>query len=271
MSPRVGVSILVAAALLGGCGDSGSTDGSDSPVTVGETVAVDAGDGQGDAMRQGDESDLSNLGALEASASNDALPAIRGAYDGTMEQWLHEVDSRVATYWQRVFNNAGLRYKPPQELIFTGQSKSPCGRANVRQGPFYCPVNEVIYLPVDWFNLNSDFGNDAAIAVVVAHEGGHHVQHQLRVDRAGYRTIQLELQAECLAGNWAASLLRKDDLQAGDVGEFLTLLDDVADSPGVSPLNRNAHGNTELRQAAVLGGFRNPEDGCPVPPVPAAE
>ena len=88
---------------------------------------------------------------------------------------------------------------------------------------------------------------------------------------SGYRTIQMELQADCLAGNWAASLLRRDDLQAGDVGEFLTLLDDVADSPGVSPLNRNAHGNTELRQAAFLGGFRNPEDGCPVPPVPSAE
>lgn len=263
--------MLAVAALLAGCGGGDSTDGSDSPVEVGEIVTVDTGEEQGGATRRGDESDLANLGALEASSSNDALPTIRGAYDGTMEQWLHEVDSRVATYWQRVFDNAGLRFDAPQELIFTGQSKSPCGRANVRQGPFYCPVNEVIYLPVDWFNLSSELGNDAAIAVVVAHESGHHVQHQLGLYREGFRTIQMELQADCLAGNWAASLLRREDLQAGDVGEFLTLLDDVADSPGVSPLNRNAHGGTELRQAAFLGGFRNPEDGCPVPPLPSAE
>ena len=236
---------------------------------MGEIVTVDAGDDEAGATRQGDESDLANLGALKASTSNDALPAIRGAYDGTMQQWLHEVDSRVATYWHRVFDIAGIRYEPPRELIFTGEARSPCGKATLRHGPFYCPFNEVIYMPVDWFNLNSELGNDAAIAVVVAHESGHHVQHLLGIDRDGYRTIQLELQADCLAGNWASSLIRRDDLQAGDVGEFLTLLDDVADSPGVSPSTGTPTATRSFGRPRSSAASRNPEDGCPVPPVPS--
>jgi len=113
-------------------------------------------------------------------------------------------------------------------------------------GPFYCPADERVYLDLAFFDeLSSRFGaqGEFARAYVVAHEVGHHVQKllgiservhaaQMRSDdvRANALSVRLELQADCLAGVWAArTQAQKHVLETGDVESALSAASAVGD------------------------------------------
>ena len=122
--------------------------------------------------------------------------------------------------WTDLFNSELQRsYAAPTLVTFTDQVQSRCGGATSEVGPFYCPADQTVYIDLDFFNLLASrfkAPGDLAMAYVTAHEVGHHVQNLLgisdklhqqqgRVSQEAYNraSVQLELQADYLAGVWA--------------------------------------------------------------------
>jgi hypothetical protein len=140
--------------------------------------------------------------------------------------------------WSMLFEQAGSRYQPPKLVLFSQLVRSACGTAQSAMGPFYCPLDQAVYIDLDFYReLRDRFGapGDFAQAYVIAHEVGHHVQtllgtsEQVRAaqQRAGEAqanqlSVRLELQADCYAGVWAHHAHRaRQVLEAGDVEEGL--------------------------------------------------
>jgi predicted metalloprotease len=140
--------------------------------------------------------------------------------------------------WSLLFEQAGSRYQPARLVLFSQLVRSACGTAQSAMGPFYCPLDQAVYIDLDFYReLRDRFGapGDFAQAYVIAHEVGHHVQtllgtsEQVRAaqQRAGEAqanqlSVRLELQADCYAGVWAHHAHRaRQVLEAGDVEEGL--------------------------------------------------
>ena len=150
--------------------------------------------------------------------------------------------------WSRVLQAKGARYQPTDLVFYGGTGQSGCGMAEAAMGPFYCPSDKKIYLDTSFYQeLSSRFGaaGDFAQAYVIAHEVGHHLQ-DLNGTLAGVQDkqqglsskqgnalqVRVELQADCLAGVWAANA--KDAhgqalLEPGDAEEGLRAASAIGD------------------------------------------
>lgn len=137
--------------------------------------------------------------------------------------------------FQQQFNRA---YPQPKLVLFSGAVQSACGSASSASGPFYCPGDQKLYIDLTFYEeLKSRFRapGDFAMAYVVAHEVGHHVQHVLGItDRVGRddneASVRLELQADYLAGVWAYHAQKmKNIIEQGDVEEALNAANAIGD------------------------------------------
>jgi len=154
-------------------------------------------------------------------------------------QFLRRVLADTEDAWLDIFRKAGRRYQEPTLVLFSRITHSACGLAKAVTGPFYCTLDQKIYLDLSFFNeLKREYhapGNFAQ-AYVIAHEIGHHVQKLLGVEDkisslqarmnergANRLSVALELQADCLAGVWASSLRRRPGvvLMPEDIDEAL--------------------------------------------------
>lgn len=157
--------------------------------------------------------------------------------------------------WGAIFQEMGGRYREPTLVLFSGAVQSGCGLAGAEAGPFYCPVDEKVYLDLRFFDeLQRRFAapGDFARAYVVAHEIGHHVQtllgiseqafalrQQLNPTEANALSVRQELQADCFAGIWAFHADRSRHLlESGDIEEGLQ----AASAIGDDTLQRQAQG-----------------------------
>jgi uncharacterized protein len=150
-------------------------------------------------------------------------------------QFLSFVLDDVQNTWDRTFADQGKQYRHAKLVLYRDETQSACGGAESATGPFYCPVDEKVYLDLGFFDdLKSRFGapGEFAQAYVLAHEIGHHVQKllgiqqrvsRLQQSRPGERnqlSVALELQADCFAGVWGHSteqrnLIDQNDIEAG--------------------------------------------------------
>src|SRR2546423_3535696 len=146
--------------------------------------------------------------------------------------------------WAKILPNYGARFTPARLVLFRTSTDSGCGPAESVMGPFYCPIDQRVYLDLGFFDeLQQRFGasGDFAQAYVVAHELGHHVQHLLGTDArvrqlqesnpaaANQLSVRVELQADCYAGVWAHSSEQRQKLEPGDVDEALNAASAVGD------------------------------------------
>ncbi|MFZ2257126.1 MAG: neutral zinc metallopeptidase [Clostridiaceae bacterium] len=147
--------------------------------------------------------------------------------------------------WSDVFTQMDRTYQEPTLVLFSGQVQSACGVAGSSTGPFYCPADSKVYIDLSFYKeLETKFKapGDFAMAYVIAHEVGHHVQNQLGVmnEVNGLRgrlsdkennelSVRLELQADYLAGVWAKHAQSMDLLDQGDVEEALNAANAIGD------------------------------------------
>lgn len=182
--------------------------------------------------------------------------------------------------WTDLFNSELHRsYAAPTLVTFTDQVQSRCGGATSEVGPFYCPADQTVYIDLDFFNLLASrfkAPGDLAMAYVTAHEVGHHVQNLLgisdklhqqqgRVSQEAYNraSVQLELQADYLAGVWAyhAQRLGIILIEPGDLEDALTAANAIGDdtlqkeAQGYAVPDSFTHGTSAQRMQAFRSGF----------------
>jgi predicted metalloprotease len=174
--------------------------------------------------------------------------------------------------WSELFARAGRRYQPTVMVAYSNSDQSGCGAAQAAMGPFYCPTDQRIYIDPQFFNeLSQRFGapGDFAMAYVIAHEVGHHVQNlegtlerahrsQARAGEAEGNRVQVgvELQADCYAGVWAANdrnLMEPGDLEEG-MQAAAAIGDDKLTQGRVSP-DKFTHGTSAQRMEALRRGL----------------
>jgi len=186
-------------------------------------------------------------------------------------------------YWQDVFQERQETYQDPTLVLFTGSVQSACGYATSQVGPFYCPADENVYLDLSFANELSDkYGasGDFAMAYVIAHEVGHHVQNELgitqqldkirqQVSEKEYNqySVRLELQADYLAGTFAKYLQGETYqgqpiLEAGDIQEAITAANAIGDDTlqkeyqGYVVPDSFTHGTSQQRVDWFNRGYR---------------
>jgi predicted metalloprotease len=179
--------------------------------------------------------------------------------------------------WSKIFQENGMTYKNPKLVLFRGSVQTACGGASSASGPFYCPGDQKVYMDLGFFEeLKTKFGakgGDFAIAYVIAHEIGHHVQtllgtsakmHQEQEGKseteANKLSVALELQADFYAGVWTH--YNQKNLDTDDIDEALSAANAVGDDAIQSKMSGQVvpdsftHGTSEQRMYWFKKGFK---------------
>ena len=187
---------------------------------------------------------FSDLGVQPGVNTGAPMTAEDSAREETEVRFVSFVLDDTEKTWTNILAQNNEQYTAPVLVLFRNSTESGCGYAQSAMGPFYCPVDQKVYIDLGFYDeLKTKFGasGDFAQAYVLAHEVGHHVQHLLGTDSrvrraqgespgdANQLSVRLELQADCYAGVWANATRQEGILEAGDVEEALTAASSVGD------------------------------------------
>ena len=183
--------------------------------------------------------------------------------------------------WTQIFKENNLTFEAPKLVLFSGQVQTACGGASSASGPFYCPGDKIIYMDMTFFEeLRTKFGaegGDFAVAYVLAHEFGHHIQtilgtsdkmRQLQENKseteANKLSVAIELQADFYAGLWTHYNEKQNAiLEPGDIEEALSAANAVGDDAiqkkmqGQVVPDSFTHGTSEQRMYWFNRGFKS--------------
>jgi predicted metalloprotease len=180
----------------------------------------------------------------QVAPAQDPEATARGAAERDLERVAVGSFNDVQRVWTKVLSSSGAEYRDAKLVLFWDEIRSGCGAAAAEMGPFYCPVDERVYIDLGFYrDLSGRFGapGDFAQAYVIAHEVGHHVQTLLgiteRAQAAQRRdpaarnlvSVRVELQADCFAGVWGHSAAQRNILDPGDVEDGLRAAAAVGD------------------------------------------
>ena len=212
----------------------------------------------------------------EQAAGSRARITPENDVDAPLVEFVSVVMKDTEDVWGTLFREQlGARYQEPKLVVFKGQVRSACGEATAAVGPFYCPGDSNVYLDFDFFReLKQRFKapGDFAMAYVIAHEVGHHVQNQLGLsskiqamqNRAGdvernQLSVRLELQADYLAGVWAKHAQEsKQILESGDIGDAMNAASQIGDdkiTQGRVRKENFTHGTSQQRVKWYAAGL----------------
>jgi predicted metalloprotease len=222
--------------------------------------------------------DLSSV--INTDTDNQSAPqqSSQSRPDDEAAQFVSVVLKDTEDVWAKIFAEENSTYIDPKLVLFTRATQSGCGFATQASGPFYCPSDSKVYIDLSFYDeLRNRFGasGDFAMAYVVAHEVGHHVQHLLgitaKLDHANRNlsesernalSVKLELQADFLAGVWAHyEDSMKKALEEGDIEEALNAANAIGDdrlqkmSQGYVVPDAFTHGTSKQRMYWFKKGF----------------
>ncbi|HEX2934737.1 MAG TPA: neutral zinc metallopeptidase [Bacteroidales bacterium] len=201
------------------------------------------------------------------------------AHDKEMGDFVSVVLADTEDVWNKLFSEMGETYREPKLVLFRGGVKSACGFAEEATGPFYCCADEKVYIDLTYLEeLQQRLGaqGDFAVAYILAHEVGHHVQNllgkmerrdEMRASGAdeseiNEMTVRIELQADFLAGVWVHHAQKMQNiLEEGDLEEALNAASAVGDdriqmkTRGYVVPDSFTHGTSEQRRKWLSRGI----------------
>jgi uncharacterized protein len=232
---------------------------------------------------------LQLLGLLSNDAAQTAppQPAQHSPADDAQVKFVSQVLRSTETVWGSAFQERGIAYTEPKLRLYRDSYPTACGLGQAAAGPFYCPNDRIVYLDLGFFDIMTrELGapGQFAHAYVIGHEVGHHVQNLLgilgKVDaereqaggtRSNALSVRIELQADCLAGVWAARSQREQGwrLEPGDIESALNAASQIGDdtlqrrSQGTVVPDTFTHGTSAQRVAWFKRGVEAGRiEGC---------
>lgn len=227
----------------------------------------------------GDPTQLINAVTQNNSTNNTEQPTT--AADDEMAKYVSVVLADNEDVWNAIFTDMNSQYEEPKLVLFRGSVETACGGASAASGPFYCPADMKVYMDLGFFEeLKNRFGakgGDFAVAYVIAHEVGHHVQNllgtsekiqarknELSETEGNKLSVALELQADFYAGIWAHyNQKTKNVLEEGDIEEALSAANAVGDdhiqkqAQGHITPDAFTHGTSEQRMYWFKRGYES--------------
>lgn len=219
---------------------------------------------------------LEQAGSMQQSSSEPYTPT---AQENEAAEFVKVVLAETEDYWHTQFAELGRDYEEPQLELFTGATQTACGGGSAATGPFYCPLDKKIYIDLSFYtDLHQKFGapGDFAMAYVIAHEVGHHVQTLLGISEkvralksrrnaadANKLSVMQELQADFFAGLWAHYADRMQGIvDEGDIQEALNAANAIGDDrlqrdfgDGRVVPDAFTHGTSEQRMRWFYKGY----------------
>jgi predicted metalloprotease len=210
-----------------------------------------------------------NSGPQTQVSSGDVGPIQQSPEEARTAQFVNFlVDDIQDTVWSRLLPG----YQDAKLVLYRDATPTACGLGQSAAGPFYCPNDEQVYIDLGFYDeLRNRFGagGEFAEAYVLAHEFGHHVQHQLGTDvqlqradgNANAKSVQLELQADCYAGVWGHYASQHGQLAPGEMEQGLKAASALGDdkiqeqTTGVVRPESFTHGSSTQRVAALDRGL----------------
>lgn len=214
-----------------------------------------------------------DMGSTQTSQSNVQR-------EDEMDVFVKTILASTEDEWSQIFQKTyGKNYRQPGLVLFTNSVQSACGGASAAMGPFYCPADEKVYIDLSFCDqLKRDFKvpGEFAVAYVIAHEVGHHIQNLLgisgqvqaqrgRLSETDYNklSVKLELQADFLAGVWAHYSNKTHNwLDPSDIESALTAANAIGDdrlqkqSQGYVVPESFTHGTSQQRMYWFEKGFK---------------
>lgn len=225
-------------------------------------------------------SQISESGQITSATTGTTPPT---PVDDEASHFIASILGEAEDVWSELFAQSGSPYRPSKLVLFTDRIVSACGGAYAAMGPFYCPLDEKVYLDLGFFRemrTRLGGGGDFAEAYVIAHEIGHHIQtltgvsqkvddarrRGQNVDGDGGMLVRLELQADCYAGVWAHRAQQRHKwLEPGDIEEAMSTASAIGDdhlqkqSGGTVVPDAFTHGTAEQRMRWFRVGFETGE------------
>ena len=220
--------------------------------------------------------DLIGLNSYQSSYEKNYTPSTVSDEDAV---FISKVFASTEEFWTQEFEKEGLTYHPPTLVIYDQATETGgCGVGSASAGPFYCPADNKVYIDLTFYQeLSTKYqaAGDFAMAYVIAHEVGHHVQNELGTMRsyqqkrqglsekaANALNVRLELQADYYAGAWANYVEGQGLLEVGDIQEALNAAHAVGDDTlqeaayGTTVPDSFTHGTSEQRQKWFMRGYQ---------------
>lgn len=220
------------------------------------------------------------LGSLNGNEeTTSSVPYEETAEEQELVEFVSVVLADTEKVWTEIFQENGLTYDEPTLVLYTNSVSSACGTAGASVGPFYCPGDQKLYIDLSFYKeLQTQFDapGDFAMAYVIAHEVGHHVQtllgksnelaslrQQLSEEEYNQYSVRFELQADYYSGVWAKHAQGMNLLEEGDLEEALTAASAVGDDTiqkkarGYVVPESFTHGTSEQRKQWFYKGFEN--------------
>lgn len=217
------------------------------------------------------------LNDAQATSYDHTAPYEATSQEKELTDFISIVLAETEDVWTEIFKENGMTYEEPTLVLYTNSVQSACGSASSAVGPFYCPGDQKLYIDLSFYNeLQQKFNapGDFAMAYVIAHEVGHHVQYLLgtsdkmanlrqKLNEEEYNkySVRLELQADYYAGVWANHVQGMNLLDEGDIQEAIQAASAVGDDTlqkrarGYVVPESFTHGTSEQRMRWFYKGY----------------